>query len=117
MNIPRVIRWGFDPTRSKNPCLQTEHGRVMYGVIRASHVVDRHFNGRFVGFAQAVSEQMPATGVELANLAREHGLRGIGTDAHKGSADVQWWGELLGALRGEIDVRQEYPTSSEVEVN
>ena len=115
MNIPRVIRWGFDPRRSKNPGLATPQGRLMYGVIRAGHIVDQHFNRRFQAFADAVVKQMPASGVELADLAREHGLRAIGTDVHKGSADKQWWGELHAALRGELEVREEYPAQTEAQ--
>ena len=110
MNIPRVIRWGFDPTASKNPCLATERGRTMYGVIRAGHVVDQHFHGRFQAFAREVDANLPKSGEELAALAISHGLRAIGTDRHKGAPDPQWWGELLAALRGDLELRHEWPT-------
>ena len=109
MKIPRLIKWGFDPLESGVAALSTKTGRLVWSVIRVNHIVDQHFSDDVELFASAFDKRPKNTVDELFDLARRCDLDRFGS-ANLGGRDRglvrddEWWGELLDALHGRIDV-------------
>jgi hypothetical protein len=111
--IPRVIKWGFDPDKSEMEALRNPQDRILWSVLRSGHVVDQHFNGKLAEFGRYIRQYPPADAQTLAELAhRRFGLHGYGVAPYARmpfEADLEWWGELLEAWRGNTLLEHELP--------
>lgn len=110
MKIPNPIRWGFDPRASELPVLATVNGRKVWAAIRARHIVDQYFNDNCAAFVAAIDAAPPASPDALFALARQFGMNVFGKlDTWGQLPDLEFWGELLAWLRGEISIEETIP--------
>lgn len=117
MNIPKEIKWGFDPHASNIAALKTRTGRLVWGVIRTNHIVDQHFNDHVEAFVNAYhlnEKAMFGQISEFIKLASLHELDVFGTVPPKhgagfGVPDLEWWGELRELLNSHREIKEYMP--------
>lgn len=111
--IPRVIKWGFDPTKSDMEVLQKPDGLVLWSVLRFGHLVSQHFNQNVADLAHNLRINPPPDAWQLFLRASHFGIRGHGAMQDPKTRcmgmDPEWWGELLEAWRGNLALQHELP--------
>jgi hypothetical protein len=115
---PKVIRWGFDPTKSTIPVLKT--GRRVWAFIRVNHIVDQHFDDHVEILVEAIKKTSPKDPKALRCLAERSGLGCFGIemvgertwDSHR-VPDMEWWTDLFDLVNGNPLVEQQFPPESE----
>ncbi len=113
MQIPRVIRWGFDPDKSTLEVLKQPDSRLIWGILRTGHIVDQDFNGDIAALVQSLRDDPPANAEALASRAWDRfGLYGFGTTGtgagrRQSAPDMEYWTELFQAWSGHLVVQHE----------